>query len=264
MKEAERFLVILVILNMALMSCAILPENNKVTNSGDRYLYRIYDPNTGKFGYIDNQGNVVIRPQFDYGQESFNDLGWIEVDEKYHYITKSGKIVINSPYDDEVYDWGDGEFHEGMALIEDDEGLIGINRKGETVFFLPNWGYLLESKFSEGLALVHNSDLDKSGFINMTGEMEIGPISDKEVDIYGDFHEGLAVVRKNEAFGYMDKNGQIRIEFRFSYASDFSSGIAVVGLKDEKEREEFFTINKKGKILKKLEQRWAKEWHFSH
>ena len=264
MKATERFLVILVILSMALMSCAILPENNKVTNRGDRYLYRIYDPNTGKFGYIDNQGNIVVKPQFDYGQEFFDDLGWvIDVeDEKYHYINRSGKIVFHTTYDDEAYDWGAGEFHEGMALIEIDEGLTGINRKGETVFFLPNW-CSLEGKFSEGLALVHNLDLDKWGFINMTGEMVIGPISDKEVDIYGDFHEGLAVVWKNKAYGYMDKNGQMRIKSRFSYASDYSNGTAVVGLEDEKEKEEYFIINKNGETLKKLEQRWDKEWHFS-
>jgi len=49
-------------------------------------LYRIYDLLTGKYGYIDNKGNVVIKPQFEDGQELFIEIG---------YVILNGKITIS-------------------------------------------------------------------------------------------------------------------------------------------------------------------------
>jgi CHAT domain-containing protein len=98
MKAIGRFLAILLILSMALISCTVFTDNNQASIEGDRYLYRIYDPSTGKYGYIDNQGNIAIKPQFDSGQLIFNDLGLVEVDEKYHYIDRSGKAMFHTSY----------------------------------------------------------------------------------------------------------------------------------------------------------------------
>jgi hypothetical protein len=54
---------------------------------------RIGDPQTGKQGYIDRTGAVVIRPQFDGAHMFCQGLAQVKVGTKWGYIDKTGKYV---------------------------------------------------------------------------------------------------------------------------------------------------------------------------
>ena len=60
------------------------------------------------------------------------------------------------------------------------------------------------------------------------------------------FSEGLAAVKINGLYGYVDKKGQIVIEPQFTDAGDFNDNVAIVGIKNKK-----FCIDRFGKIISK-------------
>ena len=71
------------------------------------------------------------------------------------------------------------------------------------------------------------------------------------------FHEGLAAVKLNNLWGYIDKKGDYIIESRFMDARDFSEGIARVSLDTRytinrtqiSKESSYGFINKKGELI---------------
>ncbi len=57
-----------------------------------------------KFGYINTNGEFVIKPQFDdaenFGSQEEEPLALVRVGNKYGYIDKSGNYVISLQFDD--------------------------------------------------------------------------------------------------------------------------------------------------------------------
>lgn len=76
--------------------------------------------------------------------------------------------------------------------------------------------------FSEGLAAVKQQE--KWGYINTMGKMVIPPIYDKARD----FHEGKAAVKTEKGWGYIDVDNKTIIPNKFFDARDFSDGLAAV------------------------------------
>ncbi|MFM9952118.1 MAG: WG repeat-containing protein [Saprospiraceae bacterium] len=91
--------------------------------------------------------------------------------------------------------------------------------------------------FSEGLAAVRINGF--YGYIDTKGAVVIQP----EFRSAGDFSEGLAAVRINGFYGYIDTKGIVVIPPQFDFATAFSEGYAVVF----REGKPFF-INKTGQI----------------
>jgi len=50
---------------------------------------------SGKIGYIDKQGKIVINPQFDDAWHFSEGLAGVKIGGKWGYIDKQGKIIIN-------------------------------------------------------------------------------------------------------------------------------------------------------------------------
>ncbi len=97
--------------------------------------------------------------------------------------------------------------------------------------------------FSEGLALVEKDD--KYGFINKDNEVVIPLIYDQALW----FSEGLAVVKKNGKYGFINKQGEEVIPLQYTIADNFGQGLALT-YKDGK----FNLINKQDEIVIPLEQ----------
>jgi hypothetical protein len=92
--------------------------------------------------------------------------------------------------------------------------------------------------FSEGMAAVKQND--KWGFIDRTGKTVI----QTQFSSVGDFREGLAAVEQNGKWGYIDKTGKWIIQSHFAVAVGFSEGLALIG-KDGK----WGIIDKTGKVV---------------
>ncbi|MCH5328876.1 MAG: WG repeat-containing protein [Coprobacter sp.] len=89
--------------------------------------------------------------------------------------------------------------------------------------------------FHEGLASVKLND--KYGFIDKTG-LEVIPF---EYDDAMGFSEGLTAVELNGEWGYIDKAGREVISFEYDFAAPFSEGLAMIILNGES-----FYIDKNG------------------
>ncbi|MEO0968917.1 MAG: WG repeat-containing protein [Cyanobacteria bacterium J06639_18] len=201
----------------------------------DRYI--ISDYKTGKYGFINSEGKIVIEPKYSEIEDFSDGLALIKEKnengkELYGYIDRNGQEVIKAQY---KYAFS---FSEGLASVsgvKDNEPprKIFINTRGETAFELP-------------------SDVDK----------------------YNDsFKEGLLPVRINNRWGYIDKTGKMVIEPKYDEAWSFSQGLARVGIKTGKTE---FTgwiaepvveiiahgyIDKTGKFI--IEPEYREAYHFS-
>lgn len=126
----------------------------------------------GKWGYVDETGEIVIEPQFgSAGQFARNGLAVasIEVDSgyKYGYIDKTGAYAISPQFDD-AYDFADN----GLASVMSGDLYGYIDAKGE---------YVIEPQFvsagdfdREGLALVQ-MNTGRWGYINEKGDFIFTP-----------------------------------------------------------------------------------------
>ncbi len=105
-------------------------------------------------------------------------------------------------------------------------------------------------KFSEdGYAPIYKDK--KFFFINAQGEQLSTELSNFRLieggfgmGLYG-FSDGLAAVRVDKKWGYMDTNGKVIIELKYDNASAFDNGYALV-----KKGKSFFVINKNGEETK--------------
>lgn len=120
-----------------------------------------------------------------------------------------------------------------------DGGKMGI-KTIEDGIIIPAVYDFVES-FSDGLFNV--TQADTHAYFDSKGKT-ILPFQNK-YESYGNFTEGLARVRINEKWGYIDKTGQEIIKPQFHCAAEFSNDLAVVRNPEDKHG----AIDKAGKLI---------------
>ena len=176
-------------------------------------------------------GTIIDNPlKYDNAGDYFSEgLAVVELNGKYGFIDKSGKVVIPIKYDDA---WS---FSEGLAEVSLNWKYGFIDKSGKVIIPIK---YDYAWSFSEGLAKVTLNW--KYGFIDKSGKVII-PI--KYDDAWA-FSEGLAKVKLNGKWGFIDKTGKVVIPIKYDYAWNFSEGLAEVKLNGK-----IFFINKYGKCV---------------
>ncbi|HEY9896072.1 MAG TPA: WG repeat-containing protein [Candidatus Sericytochromatia bacterium] len=187
----------------------------------------------GLTGFIDTTGAVVIAPQPNNVTSFSEGLAAIAVNGQSGFIDKTGKIVIQ-PQFEQVR-----AFSDGLAAVK--------VRSSPTANAL--WGYIdrtgafvLEPKFydaepfSEGLAAVRGLDSEGRnwGYINRAGEVAIQPQffaqADYQAQVATPFSGGMAMVRRGEQAGFIDRTGKFAIATQFVDADRVSDGMARVNV----------------------------------
>ncbi len=51
---------------------------------------------SGKWGYIDKTGTVVIKPQFDYAYNFYEGLARVKIGKRSGFIDRTGKFVVGA------------------------------------------------------------------------------------------------------------------------------------------------------------------------
>lgn len=205
----------------------------------------------GKWGYMNEQGKLVIKPQYDDVNEFKKGYATAEKEGKWYVIDKQGTAIpVKAQNVKNIR-----PFYEGLAIFDNEERKFGyINTKGEVVI-KPQFEKVGE--FVNGLAWARKGE--KTGFINTNGEWAINPQYDAthnfdtksgmalvkqgdswkyidksgtamsiKLERYDDFHDGVAMARKDELIGFIDKSGNWVIEPRYDAARDFHNGYAAV------------------------------------
>lgn len=212
--------------------------NSDIKDAGEQ-LYVIRD--NGRYGYIDRDGFVVIKPQYEDGYNFSEGLARVGLQHRYGFIDKTAKIVVRPKFQNAE------DFSEGLALVAINNRYGFINNMGEVAIPLD---YEFANSFSEGLAVFYKDS--KCGYLNKTGEIVIQP----KYENAGPFKEGLAAVSEKGIYGYIDNKGQYAIQPQYDYASNFSEGLAAVSLKSK-----YGFIDAKGTVV--IQPRFEQAQDFS-
>ncbi len=179
---------------------------------------RVGDADTGLWGYIDAAGTLVIKPNY-AGAFFFSEgLAVVTVDDyfegKQGYIDRSGRMVIEPKFDLAR------EFRGGVAeVVCNGNYYMGLDHHGTIL----NREVTFDTK--EGMTLIGVNGMHY-GFRDATGLLVVPPVFDEARP----FSEGLAAVKRNGKWGYINKTGEVVIECRFDRPGSFSGGEAEVVL----------------------------------
>jgi hypothetical protein len=193
-----------------------------------------------EFEYIDKEGKIVINPQFGEASVFRNGIALVKTSGK---DAKWGYIDETGKYLINAQYKYATIFNEGLAwVVIENAAPTAINEKGEIKITLQNAEEV--RLFSEGLAAFSTVDKDgktKWGFIDKNGNVKINP----QFAQVGSFKEGkCAVSNDDRKWGYIDDNGKISINYQFDNAQVFSNGKAVVSSDDK-----YGVIGKDGKYI---------------
>lgn len=172
---------------------------------------------SGKWGYVNGSGQLVINPQFDFAEE---------------FHEGRGRICLGKPCDIwDTYSTSPTVPNTSLWGFIDTSGKVVITPKYPEV-----------STFSEGLATVCTGDCSSKptqpfsrGYIDRDGKMVIPP----QFGIASNFSEGLAQVcigkciweegsGYNGKFGFIDHSGHFVINPQYDNELDFKDGYAKV------------------------------------
>lgn len=191
----------------------------------------------GKWGFIDNSGKVVIKPQFDNvmnfsekfavvmvkENDSVSKLGFINI--KGEYVLKlTDSVKSLQPFREGLAAYNNGKgwgflgydtkpvipcspdreevtpFHSGFASFKEGGEWGAINSKGEKIF-LPV--YSMPIKFFDGIAVI--TEDNKYGFMNDKEEIVVKTIY-KEVGI--PYFSGNAIVKAGKNYVMINSDGK--------------------------------------------------------
>lgn len=191
---------------------------------------------------IDKNGNEtkIISPKKIDGFKHFSEgLAPIEIDEKYGYVNEKGLLIIPPQY------IAVGYFSMGMAWVRTLNGKIGyIDKQG-------NWliePTLFAAKEFDPVSKVARVKIEKGWtYINANGDFL--PIEDKNINVFKNFEDGVALVKVGDLWGFINSEGGWQIEPTYKGGvTSFQNGYARV-----KQDGKWGVINKKGEwVLKPI------------
>ena len=150
-------------------------KGNFVVSTIYDYIARASDStwvykNKGKYGFLKNNGDVLIPARFDFaGEMSENsDMALIQVDKKYGYVNKSGKVVIPPKYDKGM------DFNNGCAKVKlnNQWGVVDASGKFFPGFYQNYYDGLIDNKYPILLSLTMSNNTEFMGEYNYKSRME--------------------------------------------------------------------------------------------
>lgn len=234
-----------------------------------------------KWGYVDERGQFVIPPQFDYAEDFQNNgLAIVTVRNKSGVINRTGRFVIPPLYESIT------QFSEGLAQVITDQGFQVIDESG-TIRTKQPYSYI--SMYQEGRAVFYTpneQNVDQYGYLDRQGNVAIPA----QFQSAGDFHNGKAVVQlkqneyalinlkgerlhtypylyvgplrdgllafqqaSNNLYGYINERGEVVIAPTYASAQAFEAGRAVVNTSQDFSVNQYGLIDKKGRFIIKPE-----------
>jgi hypothetical protein len=231
-----------ILLLIPLVLCSCSPEQATVaTKSDDKPENTLFPVKVDdKYGYMDRNGKLVVDPQYAGASRFSEGLAAVQLKkaEKVGYIDVSGKLVI--PLEFDLAD----PFSEGFAAVMQNRKWGYIDKTGQVV--IPaTFGSAQPFVGGKAGVAVLGSISAVYGYINRKGEFQ----TDKRYEMAMPFREGLAAVRSfGENFKFIDPSGKAVIPPQFLSAGEFGDGLAPVQTQTP-EGVRWGYINKEGKLV---------------
>lgn len=209
------------------------------------------------WGYMNNQGKLTIPAKYDEVSAFNGGFSVAKAGDKYVVLNTKGE---ESPTDIKVADakhfseglapfrtaekkfgfigtdgnaaigaqfQSVGYFNNGMAWAKSADGILGFINTKGEWVIKPQFDVGKDFDIESGMARVKKDD--KWGYVNKQGEM----MYVNDTDLWGDFSNGLASGRKNGLVGFFNKTGEWVIKPQFDAVRDFKNGYAAAK-KDDK------------------------------
>lgn len=184
----------------------------------------------GKTGYIqyneinDGTRDLLIPPQYDYADRFSNGVAVVMRKGNWGMIDQSGKDLIPMEFD------GVLRMQDGFAAVQKGHRCGFINRAGKLKIPMD---FQRVRSFHNGFAAVQLPD-ERWGYIDKRGDL-VWLDKTGRVKQLGDFHEEYARVQVEvngkPAWGYLTKAFRWRLEPAYEDARDFHDGLAAVKVK---------------------------------
>lgn len=153
-----------------------------------------------KWGYLNTDGKWAIEPAFEYTFGFKDGLAPVRVGGRSGLIDTKGKFVVNPQYEN-IFG-----ISEGFAIVETERGTIpGCQYCGVYSFLDLKSGTIVGPKFTER----QNPDGSYSGAVRAFGD-------------------GLAAVKTDSGWGFIDHTGKMIIDPQFDSVGVFQDGLARV------------------------------------
>lgn len=179
--------------------------------------------NDGNWGFIDSNGEIVIKPQYyeiDRSYLYFNE-GLCAVGSKRHlwgYIDHIGRMAIKRKYQEASY------FRNGLAVVKLDRGRYGIiDRTGDLIFSADH--RIDESNSFKQIDFGIIEDGSKHILFNKAGNILKSFSSDSRI---GFPKYGFVDVENNEKYGILNSKGEQVISCKYDCINILSNSLVAV------------------------------------
>lgn len=187
----------------------------------------------GKFGYIDQAGELVIPAIYDLAMPFSNGHAVVALNLMPCLINEQNQRVIDTGLYRQI-----GTYSDGLCMVENYKyEKFYINTNNEVVITLPKWVYEARP-FSSGIAVVSKEMLHQEnkfgreistvqyrfGYMNKKGEM----LSELIYDDCSDFADGYSRAILKGKFGLLDQDLKTIIPFKYTQISAPSEQKVVV------------------------------------
>lgn len=185
--------------------------NLQITETQEPFVLKKFKPSeispyflNGKWGYINNEGEIVIKPVFDACGFFVENYAWVKTKGKYKIINSKGEFIQDSAsYDDA------GKTFKGMIPV----------KKGNLWGVIDTTGNLLipfayeQISFPKDEAIIHIKQNKQWGFINFSGQQICAPIYNYDFN----FNGNCAIVSRGyRKYGVINKQGKEVVKCNYS------------------------------------------------
>lgn len=168
---------------------------------------------SGKYGYLDVQGNVLATAQFDEVYRFDNGAALVYANKQYGMIDSNGKIIVPLIIKSKII-WGDG-----IGVFQKDSLYWGAVDSIGNIIIQPD-KFVQLSSFIDGLAYGEYYEQDKKGIASVYCILDKSKnilYETSEYEINGNLGYGLFIIHnwnnktKNLEYGLIDKTGKVLI-----------------------------------------------------
>ncbi len=202
----------------------------------------LFQTGSGKYGYMDTRGEVVIPPLYDVAYDFSEGIALIGMHNNrretgYQFIDLQGKVTGSIRLSGCLLDT---RFSDGRLLFKElHTGHFGwLDKQGDVVRYFPET-ILRASRYREQLLTIHTET--GTGCLNSQGEQAV-PTLYEDAFVAG---KNRIAVRQNGRWGLIDASGQLVNDFRYdSIGFFYPTGFAVV-----KDQGRYLFIDREGHAL---------------
>ena len=211
-------------------------ENHLTPQTDQSKLYPAVNPNTEKWGFIDNKGNFVIPAKYDEVSSFSCDYALVSLGNDWRFIDKNASIQMSPKFD-----WAN-QFYYGYSTFYMD-GYYGLMNTNFEMTIHPSFDDLSYCMSHNGLIPAKRDDDSYYEYVNAKGET----IIPAKFDYASDFIDDVATVWVGNKCAAINKSGEFTIQPTSEYIEMYPMGKGLVLVYDEDEKAG--VLDKNGKMV---------------